>query len=261
MSKAVRQKNAPEVQSSNDYRELAKTFQRSTLSNQVSEHLFQLLIHGVLKPGDKINELALAKSLHVSRNPIREAIRKLEQKGILITEPGRGAYVRELDDKDINEIGELRLLIETTALQKSLKKIDQQVVDDLSAVIEDMERAAMDGEAEKLVESDFDFHAKIVSLANNSRFDRVFSDLFDEMRVVVALLDLQSDPVRNGAHDHIPILKAIEARDVKAATRALEAHIRQSWGRLTAIYQQATANDAGAATNSYHESGLTRSQG
>ena len=234
--------------------ELAKNFQRLSLSKQVSEHLFQLMIKGVLKPGDKVNELALAKSLRISRSPIREAIRKLEQKGILVTETGRGAFVRKLNDRDINEIGELRLLIETTALRRSMKKVDQQVVDDLRHIIEEMERAAKDGLAERLVESDFEFHAKIVSLAGNSRFDRVFRDVFDEMRVVVALLDLQSDPVRKGARDHIPIFDAIEARDIKNAVRALETHIRQSWGRLSEIYQQTTASEAAATAGSAHES-------
>ncbi len=224
---------------------LATNFERSSLSQQVSEHLFQLMITGVLKPGDKVNELALAKSLRVSRNPIREAIRKLEQKGILVTEPGRGAFVRKLNDRDINEIGELRLLIETTALRRSMKKVDQEVVDDLRRIIGDMERAAQDGLAERLVESDFEFHARIVSLAGNSRFERVFQDVFDEMRVVVALLDLQSDPVRKGARDHVPIFKAIEARDVRGATRALEAHIRQSWERLSEIYQQTASTQSG----------------
>ena len=248
VSRAVSQKDALEAREADYDGALAKNFHRSSLSNQVSEHLFQLMIRGVLKPGDKVNELALAKSLRVSRNPIREAIRKLEQKGILVTEPGRGAFVRELDDRDINEIGELRLLIETTSLRRSMKKVDQQVIDELSHSIAEMERAAKDGLAERLVEFDFNFHAKIVSLAGNSRFDRVFRDVFDEMRVVVALLDLQSDPVRNGARDHIPIFEAIESRDVRAATRALEAHIRQSWRRLREIYQQTTANESAAAT-------------
>jgi DNA-binding GntR family transcriptional regulator len=233
--------------------DLAKNFQRSSLSKQVSEHLFQLLITGVLKPGDKVNELALAKSLRVSRNPIREAIRKLEQKGILVTETGRGAFVRKLNDKDINEIGELRLLIETTALRRSMKKVDQQAVDDLRHIIGEMERAAKDGLAERLVESDFKFHAKIVSLAGNSRFDRVFQDVFDEMRVVVALLDLQSDPAHSGATDHLPIFEAIEAGDVRRATRALEDHIRQSWGRLREIYQQTTASESAATAGSARE--------
>jgi DNA-binding GntR family transcriptional regulator len=259
VSRAVSQKVALEAREADYDGALAKKFQRSSLSKQVSEHLFQLMIHGVLKPGDKVNELALAKSLGVSRNPIREAIRKLEQKGILVTEPGRGAFVRELNDKDINEIGELRLLVETTALRRSLKKINQQVVEELRHIVAEMERAAQDGLAERLVEFDFDFHAKIVSLAGNSRFDRVFRDVFDEMRVVVALLDLQSDPIRNGARDHIPILEAIEARDVRTATRALEAHIRQSWGRLSEIYQQTTANDPAAAAESLGATSLVRS--
>jgi DNA-binding GntR family transcriptional regulator len=155
-----------------------------------------------------------------------------------------------LNDRDINEIGELRLLIETTALRRSIKKVDQQAVDDLRHIIGEMERAAKDGLAERLVESDFEFHAKIVSLADNSRFDRVFRDVFDEMRVVVALLDLQSDPVHSGARDHLPILEAIEARDLRRATQALEDHIRQSWGRLREIYQQATASEAGTAATS-----------
>lgn len=261
MSRAASRKDALETREADFDIALAKNFQRSSLSNQVSEHLFQLMIHGVLKPGNKVNELALAKSLGVSRNPIREAIRKLEQKGILVTEPGRGAFVRELNDKDINEIGELRLLIETTALRRSWKKVNQQVVDELRHIVAEMERAARDGLAERLVEFDFDFHAKIVSLAGNSRFDRVFRDVFDEMRVVVALLDLQSDPIRNGARDHIPILEAIEARDVKTATRALEAHIRQSWGRLSEIYQKTAANDPAAITGSLDATGLVRSQG
>ena len=86
-----------------------------TLRGQAYEILKRQLLSGELAPGERVNEVVMAARLGISRGPLREAIRKLEQEGLLTAVPQRGVFVRQLTQEEAAELQEVRLALETAA--------------------------------------------------------------------------------------------------------------------------------------------------
>ena len=93
---------------------------RRNLADEVAARLYDAVVRGVLRPGEKVVEAALSRQMDVSRAPIREGIRVLVERGLLIQIPRRGVFVREYGMREIEEVNELRLAIETGALSRTL---------------------------------------------------------------------------------------------------------------------------------------------
>src|SRR5213593_2244766 len=98
---------------------MKERFQKpTTLATEIARHLREAIIKGELAPGERVNESKLTRDLGLSRSPVREAIRILESEGLLTLEPHRGAHVRPLGDDDLQEIFDVRLMIESHGLRR-----------------------------------------------------------------------------------------------------------------------------------------------
>ena len=89
------------------------------LRDVVFNTLRQAILKGELKPGERLLEIALAERLGVSRTPVREAMRKLEQEGLVVMIPRRGAQVASITEKDLNDVLEVRITLENMAIEKA----------------------------------------------------------------------------------------------------------------------------------------------
>ena len=101
----------------------ATTLDRNSLVDQVENFLFKQLVAGRLQQGERINEAELARILGISRNPIREAVRKLEERGLLISIPHKGNVVRHFELDDVNDIFTFRICIESAAIRAALPRM------------------------------------------------------------------------------------------------------------------------------------------
>ena len=106
------------------------------LSDQVAEHLFRELVSGRLRGGQRINEAELARTLGISRNPIREAIRKLEERGLLVSSPRRGTFVRSFTKQDIEDVFSFRTMVEDFAVRQALTRITPADVEGLRKMVD-----------------------------------------------------------------------------------------------------------------------------
>jgi DNA-binding GntR family transcriptional regulator len=97
---------------------------RATLTDQALRQIREAIRSGKLKPGDRLLETQLAEEMHISRFPIREALRYLEKEGLVQTEPFKGTYVAQLTEKDMEELYSLRSAIEELAVRILIKTID-----------------------------------------------------------------------------------------------------------------------------------------
>lgn len=95
------------------------------LRDVVFNTLRQAILKGDLKPGERLLEIALAERLGVSRTPVREAMRKLEQEGLVVMIPRRGAQVASITEKDLNDVLEVRIALENVAIEKACKLITE----------------------------------------------------------------------------------------------------------------------------------------
>src|SRR5215470_8359730 len=112
-----------------------KRVARTSLRHMVGEQLREAIASGELAPGERLNEVAVAKRLGVSPTPVREAFRDLEQSGLIVVEPHRGATVRPLTHHDLSEIYSLRAHLEQMAIKLAHPRLDEGDFDALADLI------------------------------------------------------------------------------------------------------------------------------
>lgn len=206
------------------------------LSDQVAEHLFRELVSGWLRGGQRINEAELARTLGISRNPIREAIRKLEERGLLVSSPRRGTFVRSFTKQDIEDVFSFRTMVEDFAVRQALKRMTPADVDGLRKMADGMVQAANAGKEMELVQKDIGFHQRICELSGNSQTLRAFNNLHAEVQIFITLVEHRFESLEAAAVDHYPVVDAIASGDSDWAAKALRDHIQDSWRRIAAAY-------------------------
>lgn len=182
------------------------------LADEVAARLFDAVIKGVLRPGEKVVEAALSRQMDVSRAPIREGIRVLVERGLLVQIPRRGVFVREFGVREIEEINELRLAIEVGALSRTLTGGYMLELDVLQSAF-DGRSASADGELSWVLEREFAIHRAIVQLYPNEHFLRAFDNVSNELHVAVAGVQLRELSDAQLRREYEPLLRAIRTRD------------------------------------------------
>ncbi|KQU94671.1 hypothetical protein ASD00_22490 [Ensifer sp. Root31] len=208
------------------------------LSDQVATFLIRELIFGRLQPGQRINEAELARNLGISRNPIREAIRRLEERGLLISAPRRGTFVRTFSRKDIDEIFSFRVVVERFAIEQALPLMTDEDIDRISAFVDAMVSAADANNEVALVENDLAFHLEICKLSNNRQTLHAFMNIQAEVQMLITMAEQRFESLEAAAVDHWPVVDALRTRDVPKACDAISDHIKDSWRRLAEEYER-----------------------
>ncbi len=151
------------------------------LRDVVFNTLRDAILRGELQPGERLMEIHLAKELGVSRTPIREAIRMLEQEGLAITFPRRGAQVAKMSEKDLDDVLEIREVLDSLAAYKACEKMTEKEYDELEKALYEFEDAIKSGDLNRIVESDEEFHGVIYRAAKNPRLLTILRNLKEQM--------------------------------------------------------------------------------
>ncbi|NEU96109.1 GntR family transcriptional regulator [Bradyrhizobium uaiense] len=205
------------------------------LVGQVARRLTEAIVQGRLPPGSKVVEAGIARELGVSRAPVREAARLLEQQGLLVANPRRGFFVRQFAADDIDEIYDLRLCVERHAAVLAARHLTPETRDMLRRQIEVLHETADLDDPARQVEEDYRFHRLICEIAGNRRMLRLFDDLASELRMVIGLIGRLYDDPHEIARTHEPVLAAIEAGHPERIVAHVDYHIGHAWrevGRL-----------------------------
>src|SRR5699024_5159943 len=149
-----------------DNKSLLQISEERTLHDRVCSILRQAILKGDFRPGERLIQADVAKLIGVSRMPVREALQQLEVEGLVTLEPHRGAVVNSLDIKDIEEIYELRSILEPIALEKSMDNLDEVYLNELKKTHAEMKEATSE---EKFVELNTKFHKLLIGRCDNSR--------------------------------------------------------------------------------------------
>ena len=198
---------------------------RPTLMSQALQEIREAIRKGKLKPGDRLVEMQLAKEMHISRFPIREALRYLEKEGLVETKPFKGTYVARLTERDMEELYSLRSAIEAFAIRIFIKHIDAQKIKKLESVFQSMQQASKNEDLDKLISEDFRFHQTICELSDHRKLLEVWLTLENQLRV---FLTIEKQLFGNSAQfvkSHIPILEAIQERKIRPAQKAIRDHL------------------------------------
>ena len=188
--------------------------------------LMQAIEAGVYQPGDRLREIEVADRLALSRTPVREALRRLEAENIIEHRPRVGAVIRKLEQTEVVELYEMRLVLERTAAEMAAKHAAEAEVDALSALNDDIARVADAGPQAAAINQQF--HRAIYLAARN----RFLLDAARAMNNALLLLGpttlADADRIAMVVHQHSQIIDAIGAGDIEGAGAAAEAHLQTS---------------------------------
>lgn len=195
------------------------------LRDVVFNTLREAILRGELVPGERLMELQLAAKLGVSRTPIREAIRMLEQEGLAITIPRKGAIVAGMTEKDMQDVLEIREALEELSVQVACDKITAEEIEKLQINMKNFENSLGSGDLKKMAQADVEFHDVIYEATHNPKLVSMLNNLREQMyRYRVEYL---KNP-RNHEQllrEHEAIYKGIVEKDKVSVTDMIRKHI------------------------------------
>ena len=186
------------------------------------------ILNGDFQPGQPLIETELAAQLGTSRAPLREALQILSTEGLVEIVPYHGATVRTLNRRDIEELYSLRSLLETFAARRIIENENAEAVPALRKVFEQMLAAAEVGDIKQVNRIDRDFHDTLIVMSDHKLLDSTWNSVSLAVRYVMAQRNRRNSDIRQIAYNHLPIIEAIEQRDVAQVTGLLEEHIASS---------------------------------
>ncbi len=201
-------------------------FRKDTLVSRICEYLRERIANFSLKPGERIDVKELAQQLSVSQTPLREALHKLVEQGLVIAKPYVGYFVVKLTAEDIQELFDLRKAVEVLALKYIIENVDKEALMELLMRTDELEQQK-DGDVltQRVRELDEDFHVGfLIKGSRNKWLAKLGNGVIDLIKLTT---QLSLNP-RAACAEHRAILNAIAKRDVEKAISLLEAHIERA---------------------------------
>jgi DNA-binding GntR family transcriptional regulator len=209
------------------------------LAGAMVAELKQLIYTGEYKPGERINEAALALRMGTSRGPIREAIKVLAGLGLVTAVPNRGVFVRQLSVRELLEVYELRGLVFGYAADRACDNFTEEHGRQFEQLLAAMDAACEAEDGTLYYELNLQFHALILVVSNNQRAHQAYDDYVKELHLVRRKYFNVPGNMRRSNQEHRAIYDAIVASNKPAARAAAEHHITAGRERLLANFQQA----------------------
>ena len=198
------------------------------LRELVLEAIREAIKNGTLQPRERLMEIQLADDLGVSRTPVREALRKLEQEGFIVMVPRKGAYVSDLSMKDVADVFEIRAALEGLAGALAAERITDEELELMERVLVEKGEAINQNDIDKLVEADTKFHEAMYMASRNERLSTIISNLREQIQRF--RLTSLSVPGRreDSLKEHRQLLEAIQSRDIQVARQLAQEHIENA---------------------------------
>jgi DNA-binding GntR family transcriptional regulator len=203
----------------------AAPLENRTLREQVVDHLREEILSSRLAPGTELGEVALARSLGISRGPLREALGQLAAEGLVTIAPRRGAVVKRLSRQEFIDAYQVREALESLAIKLAVPRLSTADKSELHRMCEEMEDEAEAGNVDRFFEINRRFHALLVHASGNLKLEEVHAQLVAQMgRLMKKSAELRGG-IRQSAAEHRSILGAVDAGDPERAAQLLEDHI------------------------------------
>ncbi|MBU3590162.1 GntR family transcriptional regulator [Polynucleobacter sp. 80A-SIGWE] len=195
------------------------------LYEDVAERLREQIFSHELAPGSWLDEQSLAIAFGISRTPMREAIKVLASEGLVTTKMNKGAYVTEVDRRDLEQIFTVLSLLEGQAAKETAIKASEAQLTQLDNLHHRLEKAAADRDTEQFFEINVKFHELIQEIAGNKWMNGVIEDLRKVLKLQRRDSLTRSGRLLSSLLEHREILQAILKRDPLAADLAMRKHL------------------------------------
>lgn len=223
-----------------------------TLATQGAGALREMILGGLLRPGQRLNEVELSAALGITRAPLREAIRHLASQGLLVTVTHKGAFVPSYTAQDLREIYEVRIALETRAAILVAERRPAADLAQLAALL-DAAEAALDGGGAGAYPASLDFHREIVRLTGNQHLLTVAVTV--DQKLQLARLRSGQAPARapQALGEHRLIYRRLAAGDGAGAADLVARHLRNSLTNVLSIGDGAPAAPGDSAERTARE--------
>ena len=204
-----------------------------SLKSMVYDNLQRMIVQCQLAPGQKLTEEELARSMDISRAPIREALNMLDRDGFVKIIPRKGAVVTEVSDEEAREIWRCRLVLEPFAAREATPNIPQSELEHLLAEVEYLEQQPY--QFDIMIKSDLKLHNLYHKYSGNKYLEGILENLQSHatrVRWLRESSDISRAMPSVAIVEHKAILEAFMARDGEAAARAVQTHMRKGGQRL-----------------------------
>jgi phosphonate utilization transcriptional regulator len=227
-----------------------KLLQNSSLSIVVQQEIERAILHGEYLPGAKLNEAALADKLGVSRGPVREAFRMLDEAGLVRTEKNRGVFVRDIPIDEALEIFDLRAAMDEWVGKRLATCISAEQLKEIKSLVADMEKAVKAQDAHEYHVLNLRFHDRMVEITGNRKLTDTYRKLIKELSLFRRQNLADTVLMKTFLAEHKQIVKAIASGDAAAAGCAMVEHVMQSKQRtLDNDVRQRTEGKVAARAN------------
>ncbi|MEM7462271.1 MAG: GntR family transcriptional regulator [Pseudomonadota bacterium] len=193
-----------------------------------------------IRPGERINEVALARELDASRTPLREALNRLVGERLIDFNPGKGFFCRPLDPETIHELYELREIIEVASVRLACKRASSEGIETLRQNLEANGLTYIGKTVREVTAFDEAFHMEIARLSGNKELERQLSQINERIRFV-RWVDM-SARVKATKNEHKQIMSAIEDRDSDRAAKVMQAHIEKRLDQIVMAVKESYSN-------------------
>jgi DNA-binding GntR family transcriptional regulator len=197
------------------------------LRDDVREYLRDAILHGDLEPGAQIVETRLAREFGISQGPVREALRELEQIGLVEHRARRGTFVRQITRAGAWEVYSLRAHLEVMAVRLAVSRLTEDDLALLERMIDEMVEAGRLGDRKLLTWCDVRFHEHLCECAGHDLLLRTWRGVNPLSWTLFTLTVLRERDLIEIAERHRPILEALRSRDTALVEQAISDHILQ----------------------------------
>lgn len=206
---------------------------KESVVHDVVQQVTAAIVNGHLEPGDQLVEERMAEQFGVSRAPIREALHQLQVLGLVEKRPYRGAFVSTIDEREVMELQELRVVLEDMAVRLCAANPSDDAISTLETIVDNMAQVAGKGDRRQILVYDADFHDAIVQYSGNQLLADVWDLVSVKMRRFLYLKRHHThERIEDVVTAHAAILDAIKIGDPDQASSALQAHLRQVKERI-----------------------------
>ncbi|MGM0860748.1 MAG: GntR family transcriptional regulator [Bacillota bacterium] len=201
---------------------------RTFMKDEVYNTLRDWIITGKLEPGAKLRDQDLSETLGISRTPIREALLKLENDGLVVTKANRWTLVSPIDLKDAENIYSIVWTLESLAMEKAFPHMTSADLEELEQLNEHLNHAMESGDRFTAFEADNAFHDKIIQLSNNSELQKMLISLKTKIQRIEMYYFSQNDAMHTSYNEHLQIIDAIRNQKINLAIKAIKANWKNS---------------------------------
>jgi len=205
----------------------------SSLSEQVYLGLRESIIRGELAPGYRLLVLEIANALSISQAPVREALERLKQEGLIAGKANKGSIVAEIKQEEIEELYALRELIEWDAVRKTIKLLDEEDYKRLAEIYDGMVEAAKTDDLFRFIDLDMDFHGYFFTKSGNRTILQIWEQIAIKLKRFLAVTNkLYFPDLLSIAVGHAPLIEVLKTGDEEEIKRKYILHMKEVWWRM-----------------------------